>query len=43
MFLRIAGRSGGRQRGEGGRRQERRLRDPLRSIDRPICDYSVID
>lgn len=32
-----------RQKGGVGRRQERRSKDPPRSIDRPICDYSLVD
>lgn len=44
MCLQISARSRGkRQKGGAGRRQERRSKDPLRSIDRPICDYSVVD
>lgn len=44
MCLQISARSRGkRQKGGVKGRQERKSKDPLHSIDRPICDYSVID
>lgn len=44
MCLQISARPRGkRQKGGVGRRQEKRSKDPLHSIGRPICDYSVVD